>query len=118
MTENRTGSRLCFLARNFRNLEVAGYKAKADYEDILSNLGAINLGLKRTQVQNKVIEFLLNLCGVILFAFRVRSGDFIVLQYPIKKYFRFLCLVAKWKGATTCTLIHDLGCFRRKKLTA
>lgn len=110
-------SRLCFLARNFRNLDVAGYKAKADYEEILIRLGAVNLGINRTKIKNKIIEFLINLCGVILFVFRVRSTDFIVLQYPIKKYYRFLCHVAKWKGATTCTLIHDLGCFRRKKLS-
>lgn len=110
-------TRLCFLARNYRNLEIAGYKAKADYEEILISLGAVNMGVGRTRVKNKAVEFLLNLCGVILYVFRVHSGDFIVLQYPIKKYFRFLCYIAKWKGATTCTLIHDLGCFRRKKLT-
>lgn len=109
--------RLCFISRNYRNLESAGYKAKRDYEEIMLRLGAVNLGLRRTRVKNKVLEFLLNLCGIILFVFRVRHDDLVVVQYPLKKYYRFICRVARWRGARVCTLIHDLGCFRRKKLT-
>ena len=39
------------------------------------------------------------------------------MQYPVKKYFAFLCRVAHLRGAKVVTLIHDLGSMRRKKLT-
>ena len=110
-------TRLCYITRNYRNLNGAGNKAKTDNEDTLQVIGARNLGLKRTFYPNKVITFFLDLAGVIKYVFTVRRGDVVVLQYPVKKYFAFLCRIAHLKGAKTMALIHDLGSFRRKKLT-
>ena len=110
-------TRLCYITRNYRNLNGAGNKAKTDNEDTLQVIGARNLGLKRTFYPNKVITFFLDLAGVIKYVFTVRRGDVVVLQYPVKKYFAFLCRIAHLKGAKTIALIHDLGSFRRKKLT-
>ncbi len=109
--------RLCYITRNYRNLEGAGNKAKTDNEDTLVELSATNLGLRRTFYAGKVTTFFLDLAGVVKYVFSVRRGDVILLQYPVKKYFSFLCNVAHWQGAKTAALIHDLGSFRRKKLT-
>lgn len=110
-------SRLCYITRNYRNVDGAGNKAKTDNEDTLQQMGAINLGLKRTFYPNKVITFFLDLAGVIKYVFSIRQGDVVLLQYPVKKYFSFLCNIARLRGAKTIALIHDLGSFRRKKLT-
>ena len=47
----------------------------------------------------------------------LRKGDVLVLQYPLKKYYAFVCNMAHLRGCKVVTLIHDLGSFRRKKLT-
>ena len=110
-------NRICFLTRNYRGLANAGNKAKTDNEDTLTDLGATNLGLTRSFHRNKVVTFFLDLAGVIRCCLRLKRGDVLFLQYPVKKYFAFLCRMSHLKGAKVATVIHDLGSFRRKKLT-
>lgn len=110
-------NRLCYISRNYYNLTSAGNKAKTDNEDTLSAMGGVNLGLPRTVHNNKVLAFFLDLAGIIRACCSLKKGDVLVLQYPIKKYFSFLCKVAEAKEARTVSIIHDLGSFRRKKLT-
>jgi glycosyltransferase involved in cell wall biosynthesis len=109
--------RLCYITRNYRGVESSGNKAKTDNEDTLAAMGARNLGLKRTFHNSKIATFFLDLAGIVRFVFAVRRGDVILLQYPVKKYFAFICNIAHLRGARTIALIHDLGSFRRKKLT-
>lgn len=109
--------RLCYISRNYYNLTGAGNKAKTDNEDTLSEMGAVNLGLHRTVNSSKILAFFLDLAGIIRVCFLLRKGDVLFLQYPVKKYFSFLCFVARLKGAKSISLIHDLGSFRRKKLS-
>ena len=109
--------RLCYISRNYYNLTSAGNKAKTDNEDTLVEMGAINLGLSRTIRNSKILAFFLDLIGIIRACILLQKGDVLFLQYPVKKYFSFLCHVAHLKGAKTVSLIHDLGSFRRKKLT-
>lgn len=109
--------RLCYISRNYRSVNSSGNKAKTDNEQTLQALGAMNLGLHTTYYNNKILTFLLDLCGVVKMVFCVKRGDSILLQYPIKKYFAFICRVARMRGAKTMALIHDLGSMRRKKLT-
>ena len=110
-------NRICYITRNYRDTEGAGNKAKTDNEDTLQLMGAHNLGLHRTFYPNKVITFFIDLAGIIKYCFATKKGDIIVLQYPVKKYFSFLCNIARFHGAKTVALIHDLGSFRRRKLT-
>lgn len=77
--------RLCYVSRCYGAKESAGRKAKTDYEDILASMGARNLGLGRRYGGSKVRAFLRNLAGVGAYFFRVRRGDCVVLQYPVKK---------------------------------
>ena len=110
-------SRLCFISRNYYNLTTAGNKAKADNEDTLTEMGAVNLGLHRTVINSKIIAFFLDLFGIIRACFLLKKGDILFLQYPVKKYFTFLCKVARWKGAKTVSLIHDIGSIRTHRLS-
>lgn len=48
---------------------------------------------------------------------KLRKGDVLLLQYPLKKYYDFIVKKAVKHGVKVVTLIHDLGSFRRKKLT-
>ena len=109
--------RLCYISRNYYNLSTAGNKAKTDYESILASMGATNIGLPRKIGSNKLIAFFYNLLSILKACFQMRRNDIVVLQYPVKKYFSFICNVARLKKAKTISLIHDLGSFRRKKLT-
>ena len=45
--------RLCYISRNYYNLTAAGNKAKADNEDTLAEMGAVNLGLQRSVRNSK-----------------------------------------------------------------
>jgi len=112
-----TPYRLCYISRNYRGTGSAGNKAKTDNEDTLIAAGAVNLGLRRTFYRSKVVTFFLDLAGIVKYVFSVRRDDVLLLQYPVKKYFSFICIIARLRGAKTIALIHDLGSFRRKKLT-
>ena len=108
--------RLCYISRCYRNAESAGSKAKSDYETVLRSMGAVNLGLPISFHNNKVVAFLLNLIGIGLLVLRLRKGDILFLQYPVKKYFVFLCQFARFRKASSIVFIHDLGSFRRGKV--
>ena len=116
-TDNAARGRLCYLSRRYRDRRTAGNKAKSDYEDILAGCGAVNLGLRRSYGRGAVATFVRNLAGVARYVLSVRRGDTVVLQYPVKKYFSLLCRVARWRGARTVALVHDLGSCRRRKLS-
>lgn len=109
--------KICFLTHNYRGLRSSGNKAKHDNEITLRELGAVNLGLPTTYYHSKVVSFFLDLAGVLKLGLTVRRGDIVVLQYPIKKYFSFICNEAHARGAKVVALIHDLGSMRRRKLT-
>lgn len=115
--DNNKQYRLCYISRNYYNLNSAGNKAKTDNEDTLSEMGAVNLGLHRTVKNSKILAFFLDLAGIIRACILLKENDVLFLQYPVKKYFSFLCNIARQKRAKTISLIHDLGSFRRKKLT-
>lgn len=110
-------SRLVYISRNYKTQRHAGGKARVDVEDILSADGALNLGLRRTFSSNKVVDYFRNLAGITRFMMTIRRGDIIVVQYPLKKYYRLVCRQARRRGAKVVTLVHDLGSFRRRRLT-
>lgn len=109
--------RKCFISRNYKSVNSAGGKAKTDIERIMEADGFTNLGRLQTHYKGKVIDFFLTLSGVLLAMARIKRGDVIVLQYPMKKYYERVCDVAHAKGAKIITQIHDLNAFRSKRLT-
>lgn len=106
-----------FISRNYKHPNSAGDKAKSDIEATLSRLGAQNIGFARSTKQNALAHFFLNLGGILKACCLLQKGDVLVLQYPLKKYYTLACNVAHWRGAKVITVIHDLGSFRRKKLS-
>lgn len=106
-----------YLSRNYNGLASAGNKAKTDIENTMESLGFKNAGLPRTTSSNKILHFILTLIGVLVAPFFIKQGDNLVLQYPLKKYFTFVCRMARLRGANIIVIIHDLGSFRRKALT-
>lgn len=107
----------CYLSRNYKGLSSAGNKAKSDIEQIMSGLSFRNVGLKQTTYHNSILAFAITLLGVLKAPFCFRKGDVLVLQYPLKKYYTLVCNMARLRGVKVVTIIHDLGSFRRKKLT-
>lgn len=109
--------RNCYLSRNYKGVDSAGNKAKTDIEYVMEEMGYVNVGLRQTRYTNTVLAFLATLAGVLKSVFSLRRDDCLVLQYPLKKYFTFVCRVAHFRGAKVVAVIHDLGSFRRRKLT-
>lgn len=109
--------RLVYVSRNYKSTAYGGAKARVDMEDILQDMGAVNLGMKRTFHRNKIFDYFRNLAGIVRFMRRIRRNDVLVIQYPVKKYYRLMCIWSHMKGARVVSLIHDLGSFRRRRLT-
>lgn len=107
----------CYLSRNYRSTAYAGTKAKTDIEQIMQNLGFKNIGRTQTRYTGVVTGFFSTLASMLNAPFNLKKGDILVLQYPLKKYFKIECRLAHARGAKVVVLIHDLGSFRRKKLT-
>jgi hypothetical protein len=107
-----------YLSKNYREISSAGNKAKTDIEKILSGQGYKNAGLKQTICSDKILGFFLTLAGVLKVFFTISANDVVVVQYPFKKYYSFVCNLIHLKRGKVVTVIHDLGTFRRKKLSA
>lgn len=110
--------RRCYFSKNYPDLKGAGNKAKTDIEKIMEQNGFVNVGLRQHSTKNKISGFVITLASVLKCFFCLRKGDILVIQYPFKKYFAFACRIAHLRKAKVVTVIHDLGTFRRKKLTA
>lgn len=108
---------MVYLSRCYRDCTSAGNKAKTDNEQTMDEMGFRNVGLPQRIGGNGIFIFFYDLVSVLKAVATLRRGDVLVLQYPVKKYFSFLCHMAHAKGAHVVALIHDLGSFRRRKLT-
>lgn len=108
----------CYLSHNYRDFVHAGTKSKNYVEHVLQGMGFKNVALPQTHFHNKILGFFATLAGVLIAPFRLHRSDVLALQYPLKKYYVFVCRCAHMRGAKVVTLVHDLGSFRRKKLTA
>lgn len=107
----------CYLSRNYRGVDGAGNKAKTDIEYVLSEAGFRNVGLRQSLNRNAVRGFFHTLASVLRGLCLLRQGDVLVLQYPFKKFYSFVCRMAHLRGCRIVTVVHDLGSFRRKRLT-
>ena len=108
---------LYYLSKNYKEINSAGNKAKTDIERILKRAGYRNAGLPQTRYTNMIAGFFATLSGVLKVVFSIRRNDRVVLQYPLKKYYAFVAAMIRLKGGKVITIVHDLGSFRRKKLT-
>lgn len=109
--------RRVYFSKNYPGTTHGGTKGKRDMERIMDGMGFINIGCKPTFTLNKALGFFYTLRSVIVALFNLRKGDNLVLLYPFKKYYTFVCNVAHWKGANIISVIYDFGYYRRKRLT-
>lgn len=91
-------------------------KAKRDIDEICRRENFTNL-TRHNFGNGGVGRFTTKLVSVASILFRVRRGDVLFLQYPMKKFYKTACALARCKGARVVTVVHDLGAFRRHKLT-
>ena len=101
----------CFISINSTN------KAKTDIDALMLDMGFRDLSIHGWG-HGHVETFFRKVLSMVNILFRLHRGDVLLIQYPFKKFFVAQCKIAHLKGAKTITLIHDLGAFRRKKLTA
>lgn len=106
-----------YISRNYKNIHTAGSKAKTDMEQILQSIDYKNIGFKQSRHQNKIKDYFLNLFGIVRAIIYMPGNRILFLQYPMKKYYYLVCTIAQLRGCKVIALIHDLGSFRRKKLT-
>jgi glycosyltransferase involved in cell wall biosynthesis len=97
-------------------IEILSIKPKNDINEIVKRLG-IRPVTAPIQSKNAVARFLNKLWNMMVIPFRLGKGDTLFIQYPFKKFFGIACFLAHLRGAKVVTLIHDLGSFRRHKLT-
>ena len=94
----------------------SGNKAKRDIDALMRSMGFVDLSV--FEGKSAVSKFFGKLFAMFNLLLKLKKGDVLLIQYPFKKFYVMQCRIAKFKGAKTVTLIHDLGAFRRKKLTA
>ena len=92
-------------------------KAKQDIDTLMAGMGFRNIAVRGVGGR-KAETFLRKVFSLVHSLFVLKRGDVLVMQYPYKKFYALQCRAARFKGARTITLIHDLGTFRRRKLTA
>lgn len=92
-------------------------KAKEDIDEICRQEGYMNLA-RCDFGRSGVGRFFTRVFAVCNILFRMKKDDTLLLQYPMKKFYKMACRFARMKGARVVTIVHDLGAFRRKKLTA
>ena len=60
-------------------------------EQIMCDLGYRNIGFPCLVCSNKILGFVITLLSMIKVCFKLRSGDILIIQYPLKKYYTLLC---------------------------
>ena len=90
--------------------------AKRHIDAFMKEIGFVDVAVKMGK--GKIAIFFRKLFSMVNLLFKLHKGDVLLIQYPFKKFYVIQCQIAHLKKARVITLIHDLGTFRRKKLTA
>lgn len=90
--------------------------AKRHIDELMKQMRFHDLAVETWK--GKVGTYFRKLFSMVNLLFKLHKDDVLLIQYPFKKFYVIQCRIAHWKGAKTITLIHDLGTFRRRKLTA
>jgi len=90
-------------------------KAKNDINQIVLKAGYQPIGLFKEK-NTALFHFASKCCAMWQMLWRLKKGDVLLIQYPLKKFYSLACRIARMRGAKVITLIHDLGTFRRHKL--
>lgn len=97
-------------------IKIFSNKPKEDINAIIEHMDYVNLApiIKKN---TGVIHLLVKVVSLFSILWRMHRNDVLLIQYPMKKFVTPAIYCAHLKGGKVVILIHDLGCFRRKKLT-
>lgn len=98
-----------YIAQAYQNVSNAGTKPSKDFEDVLRNLGAKNVGLPRIITQHDKLWWLWTKASAILAVMRMPKNQIIVIQYPEQPLIRRVVGSAKKRGNRLITLVHDIN---------
>lgn len=100
----------------FKRINDAGSKARIDIEYIMNLSGFTPVG-KNGVISKSIFKHFISTLAIIgQMVMKIKKGDIIILQYPVK-YYRVICFLAHVRKTEVITIIHDLGCFRDKKIS-
>jgi hypothetical protein len=92
-------------------------KPKNDINQIVESMGYLPT-TSLLNAQSAMSRFFVKIWAVFSVLLRVGRGDVLLIQYPLKKFYTVSCILAHVRGGKVVTLVHDLGTFRRHKLSA
>lgn len=105
--------KICYINRGTKRSK----KPFDDIDDIMAEMGIVDIGLRSNKKMNAITDLIWKFLSVCKAMFKIKQGDVLVLQYPLRKYYEFICDVTHLKRAHVITLIHDLHSFRKKRLS-
>lgn len=97
-------------------IRILSNKPKEDVNEIVERMGFVNIAPQSSK-RGGIAHFFTKLLTLFNILLKMKRGDQLLIQYPMKKFVTPATWCAHCKGARVVAIIHDLGCFRRKKLT-
>lgn len=97
-------------------IKITSNKAKNDVNDIVELMGYQNITIQNNR-SDMFTRFEVKIIGMINILLCLKENDILFLQYPMKRFYLIACMIAHLKKSKVVTIVHDLGAFRRHKLT-
>lgn len=105
-----------YISRNYRPTNNAANKPKTDIEHILDSMGVRNLGLKQSRKKSSALGAIISFLSITKGLFLLPSKSYLVVQYPLSKYYNYITWGARLKGAKIVLVIHDVHSLMKGKL--
>lgn len=105
-----------YISRNYRPTNNAANKPKTDIERILESMGVRNLGLKQTRIKSSAIGAVISFLSITKGLLLLPSKSYLVVQYPLSKYYNYITWGARLKGSKIILIIHDVHSLMKGKL--
>ena len=105
-----------YISRNYRPTNNAANKPKTDIERILDSMGIRNLGLKQTRMKSSALGAVLSFLSITKGLLLLPSKSYLVVQYPLSKYYNYITWGARLKGCKIVLVIHDVHSLMKGKL--
>ena len=105
-----------YISRNYRPTNNAANKPKTDIEHILDAMGIRNLGLKQSRLKSSALGAIVSFLSITKGLFMLPSKSYLVVQYPLSKYYNYITWGARVKGSKIILVIHDVHSLMKGKL--
>ncbi len=105
-----------YISRNYRPTNNAANKPKTDIEHILDSMGIRNLGLKQSRIRNSALGAIISFLSITKGLLLLPSKSYLVVQYPLSKYYNYITWGARVKGSKILLVIHDVHSLMKGKL--